>query len=1146
MKRLFTISLFALLFGCYVASFAQSAPTDVLRQLLSAPAPPPPTPEPEGKRKRSPKFFDINNVPPDDAPLQDLQDYWNNWAGRPKPPTPSTTVSQRLIDAAGEDFRQLERFLTVFSPSASFAERIKQVFDKEQGNPEFEGYQPAYKKWLLFNSKCFIGDLLAKASKAKDNEKDASIENAEELIALAKVDWSIAEPLLQTLVNTAKPRTSTLALSLLYQHSVTEKDADAELKLREKLQSIASNRDFSGHARDTAIEALSVTDWSGRDEWYLSLFSDESLIDLDEGQHGFAPLNTLFDRDPDKWIPVMTKLIAGKDRTVQQAAASCLVRYVTDHHPRRDAIMPILRWLTEPDWIPISGTYRTWFMQYMDDVEVPESVPGLIWIVENEEDSRDAAARTLAHYKDPRAIPALKKALVEVDEDDRSDILQGLVASGGLSETEQVNALEAYASFVVKSGPESVERYRANRDEPLPLPVSIGVYLAGVNSPPDSLVRAVLARAANLRKTNDAVSRLLRETAHRWQGRQVDLDLVKRIATNTAEAATIVTALERRAKLRESVRSELHSLMVIAGMPQGIGAILLEDNDAIGSILTSGDQPAQIALLASARLTQTALPIDLVGPLLNSKNSLLASAAERYLLVEDSKQARTLLWQQHPNEAFITGWRENVPQLAGDYLDQIGKVEDKLRDELLKPGGPLEIFALLANYDQFGQVLRIYPDKAVYTYYEDAARYRERVVPKADVSIFKEFVSNSGIADLGPQFGSCHHNCWVSEFLMVSREAGRRVFSRRALGSEPVMALLANFGRLGKGATTHYNFEKEIKGLEVLYSDGNLPVRDVWQQGDEIRIFVERDETEQERANRKAKESEEEDNDNAIEEQRQRELARYYARFSWRTLKGQDAASIAPVPDGYSTFDVTKYPLDEHDTSRRDDRAVQAIGPDTMLIARNFDGLWKQVAGSKAVRITGEDGAYVKPVVTPDGKWVVVSKGDSNWSEPNYLVRLNLETGREFRVDIEPADDLDAIAFLPLHDKILLRRAKADERWNRGKKLVGPDVPEYYLIDPKTGQTKSVSGEFAPLLEEGKRFLQPADEVGQYWAAIPDRTKNQTAVGRYNLKDFSFKPLLTVPQISFESLSMWVDQKQGKLYLVYQSQLLSLPLKSAP
>ncbi len=157
-------------------------------------------------------------------------------------------------------------------------------------------------------------------------------------------------------------------------------------------------------------------------------------------------------------------------------------------------------------------------------------------------------------------------------------------------------------------------------------------------------------------------------------------------------------------------------------------------------------------------------------------------------------------------------------------------------------------------------------------------------------------------------------------------------------------------------------------------------------------------------------------------------------------------------------------------------------------------------------------------------------------------MRFNLETDREYRVKLEPADQLDPIAFLPVHEKILLRRAKDDPDILSGKP-VARETAEYYLIDPKTGAVEPVSGEFAPLRHEGKRFLQSAGELGQYWAAIPDATNNQTQVGRYNIKDFSFKPIFTVPQIAFDSMSMWVDEKEGKLYFVYKDQLLRLPLK---
>src|ERR1041385_2844851 len=115
--------------------------------------------------------------------------------------------------------------------------------------------------------------------------------------------------------------------------------------------------------------------------------------------------------------------------------------------------------------------------------------------------------------------------------------------------------------------------------------------------------------------------------------------------------------------------------------------------------------------------------------------------------------------------------------------------------------------------------------------------------------------------------------------------------------------------------------------------------------------------------------------------------------------------------------------------------------------------------------------------------------------------------------------------------------------WGSGKPI-GPDRPEFYLLTPITGETRIVSGEFAPLLQEGKRFLQATGKTDEFWAALPDAPKDQTQVGRYNAKTFSFNPVLTIPHISFDSLAMWVDEKRGKIYIAYKGQLLSIPLQA--
>lgn len=1130
-------------------------PTETLSQLLSMPAPTPraaETPEEDQKKQRPQKFFDKDNAPPDGAPIDDILEYWNRWADSNGRPEPSDPVRQRLLDACVDDPETLARFLPLLSSSEATAAKVKELYDKEQNDQKLDdNWRDKVKKWLLFNSKYFLTDLLALANKVRDDEKGGYVDKDEALVALTKVDWPKAEPLLQSLASSSQRRTATLACVLLYQHAIKGKDSDAEDKYRNILKGIAVDRNAPARARDTAVEALSLSDWSGRDDWYLSLFQDETLIDPTDGSVGFSPLTTLFAHDPEKWIPIMAHMVESKDFVVRSAAASCLIIF-QNQSARKDALKPLLPWLSNPAWAQDRFMHRLRLIQSMENIDLPESVPGLIWVVEHDDSEisseRSWAAQSLVRYKDPRAASALRKALTaDKSEDDRRRILSGLIASGGLSEEEQLDAIEAYAAkLITPEGHQELTRYRSYGDDPLPLPISIGLNLASQRDPSESFVKALLIRANKLQKSNQALAQSLLEIAHQWQSRQVDLDMIHRIANGTADAKTIANALSRRDKLRESLKTEIQSLMASNSTAQGIAAILLDDGALIQSVLSSGNESAQLGLLASARLTQTDLPVEVVGSLLRHKNSLLALAAERYLLVEDSKEAGELLWRRHPNEAFVTGWRENIELIGSTDFDLMGKTEDKLRGELFKENSPVEIFALIGNYGQGDRVLRVYADRAVYTYYEDAARYLERVVPPAELAAFKEFVTNSNVVDLGPQFGPCHHDCWLAEFLSLTKSQGRRVLSHQGIAGGWI-PVLANFDLLGRGngAKIHYNLEKEIKGLEVLYADEHLVVKDVWQSGDEVRIFVERQETEDEIKSRN-KAASDDDNDLSPAERRRREVAQVKTRFSWRKLLNNKAGDPAEEPSGYSGFDENKFPSDDDDEFSQPltDRQVQMLTADSIIIAKNFDGLWKQRAGQKPVRISGEEGAYMNPIITPDGKWVVVAKTDSNWADPNYVVRINLRTGREFRVNLEPADQFDPVAFLAVHDKVLLRRAK-DDYGPTSKKSAGPDRPEYYLLDPTTGETHLVSGEFAPLRQEGKRLLQSTSKANESWAAIPDHEKNQTQVGRYNLRDFSFQPLLLVPHITFESMEMWVDEGGAKLYVVYQGNLLRMPLPKA-
>ena len=1111
--------------------------TETLKQLLALPAPTPRISEPsadEPVEKATEKPAEKVKPPADDAPIEELRKYWEYRRVPPGKFELSTTIRQRLFDLFLDEPVNLVGLLPYLTSAE--AEKLKTVYDQISNDELNQPYRDELRKWLVANSKYYVNELLAQANKVKDNPEGGYVDKSTELTNLATVDWPTAEPLIQRLAESNQQRSSTLAISLLYKHALESGNTTAEDKFRTKLQAIAVDRSFPGAARNIAVEALSVTQWSGRDDWYLSLLQDESLMSLHDGSYGFSPLTTIFQNDPDKWIPIMTKLVGGPNRTVQQSAASCLVRYVIQS-PRRDAILPVLRWLSEPDWIPISGSERAWFMQKMDELEMPESVPGLIWIIENDEQYAKWAARTIAHYKDPRAIPALKRALLRSSEDDRVMLFEGLLASGGLTDAEAIEGLEQYAAKLnTPEGREEVERYFFPRGEALPLPVSIGRYLATRTSVPPEIARAVLSHATRLRNQNPELSRSLLHIAQAWESRDVNLHFINQLAAGIADAETIANGLERREKLRESLGAELQTLLRAGGVAQAIGSIMLNDNALAQTILSSGDQQAQIAVLASARLTQTPLPIATVGPMLKSKNALLAQAAERYLLAEDSEEAQTLLWQQHPGEAFITGWRQNIPLIGGNDFDALGKREEQLRSELLKENGPVEIFALVSNGYEYHRVLRIYSDRAVYAHYEDSSRYRERVISKAELATFKQFVENEHLDELGPQIEFCHYDCRVSEIVMLRKDRGRRVFSHQGFGGW--QQLIENLDLLGRGAKYRYQVESEIKGLEVLYAENDPQVKDVWQQGDDLRVFTEHEPPEDE--TKEQNKDDDVDEDTRAEQANRRKAELLRARFSWRKFSGGKIGDVTDSPEAYVKFDYSKFQLEPQDASRvvDDSSEIQVLTPDSIIIARNFEGLWKQVAGTKPVRIS-DKGAYANPVVTADGKWVVVAKTDDNWGTPNYVVRFNMETGREFRVNLEPGDNFGPIVFLPLQSKVLLRRVKHEDLM-----MQKSDPPEYFLLTPGTGETQVVKGEFAPLLQDGKRFLQATGKTDEFWAAIPDQEKNQTKVGRYNLKTFSFTPELTIPHLAFDSTSMWVDEKRGKLYVAYKGQLLSIPLQT--
>jgi hypothetical protein len=176
---------------------------------------------------------------------------------------------------------------------------------------------------------------------------------------------------------------------------------------------------------------------------------------------------------------------------------------------------------------------------------------------------------------------------------------------------------------------------------------------------------------------------------------------------------------------------------------------------------------------------------------------------------------------------------------------------------------------------------------------------------------------------------------------------------------------------------------------------------------------------------------------------------------------------------------------------------------------------------SRAVR----EGTYFSLIVIPDWNWLVAQKIETDIPE---IVRIDLRTNKETKVRTDDFNYL--ITVVPASGKILFSRPRGDEE-------------EHVLWDPASGEMEIVKGEFKPLEDQTVRKLQSVAGSSEYWAAIPDEENNRTTIGRYDAQKFVFKPIFVLPEISFGSMNMWVDEGAKRIYIVYEGHLLRVPLQ---
>lgn len=1208
--RVLFLCLFLALSGLGQTVSPPNNSSNLFRQLLDLPAPIPLNPffaaNEEKKTERPAEFFSDENVPPDNAPIEDLIDYWasqnsgyETFAYQIKP---SDKTLDRIFEYCEGKPEAIREFLSLIPAKPEYAEKIKGFYDRISQTDEEKSYvRNSIRDWLKTNSKYYVEELLTEARGIRDNDRYIESEGKNALTALARVDWDRARPIIEQLENdSARPYSSALAKWLIYAHALEIDDQSTAERYRSELQKIVEDKTAPAGRRDLAMDALVVNkDFEGRDEWYLSLFEDDTMIGVqDKGFTGLTTLMTL--SPPKKWTDSMLKLLKSPKVSVRSAAARNLLKaFRNDQLALLEAMLP---WLNDPEWIDAPDNQRSTLITTYGEAAYAAAVPGLILVVQNEDgESRGDAARSLIKFKDSRAIPALRFALQnETQKNAREAVIGALIACGGLGDDEQMSALEAYAVlFARPGGVERLNNYTYDNgsddeegNKPLPLPVIVGKIVSEIEEPSEGLAARAIAREKALRKIRPEVARVLADVIRKWKSRVVYLEMLRRVQANEADENTILTVLAGRQVLREKVPAEIVSMRMKNGAPRGIGACIAEEPGEYLSALGTSDAETQIALLSCARLVRAPLPVEEVGALLKSANVLLALAAERYLETEDSARARTLVLSKHPNEAVILGARaafvpagaksmkssEALDELFASVngqpffeaeIGEIQKFEESLRTEIKANGELLAIYAHLPEDVKGQEVIRVYQNRIVLTFYEDEARYWEKNLTGEEYEKFYRFLLENNIDGLSAYSAGCDE-CETNEFVMFGRNGGRRVFFRMNEDDPPAIAnlrqLFASFRE--NDMRLRYKLADKIKNLEVLLVRKDLKALSVWKKDGDFRVLIE-DEAKKAEIEKNLEELERAENAAAADEEdstatrtrnelrRKRREDAEYAHFAWRQMIGGQLGGLTTQP-AEAPYLPEGTQLETFEDATQSPRPWQ-VRAGNFEIRAGSSSLLKITRGQGAVKL--KQGNYWLPVVSADGKWVVVTSQDGGWGEPASVSRVNIETGRVLRVNVPPANTFMPVTRVTSQNKILLFRAKGrtyrddgevqyvendeEEESVRGasKTNPSPKVPEYYLLDPATGAVELVKGEFRPLEQQTYRPLQPTGNPNEFWAAVYDEKTKQTRIGRYSEKAFSFQPVLSVPDIHLTSTQIWVDEKEAKVYFVYQGHLLALPLK---
>jgi hypothetical protein len=638
----------------------------------------------------------------------------------------------------------------------------------------------------------FHEELVAAATAV--HEQNGIVEGAEELQALAQLDWTAAEPILKKDAADPAPRLRALALSLIYTH-LAEGGSTTRLEaLRRPLQAIVVDTKMPGYARNTALQAVMATDWPERAAWYQGLFADPSLVSVEDGATHYAPLAETASITPSLWQAPIQAMLGSPDRAIHNAAANTLAQMTGGTLTRTELAIILVPWLEDSNWAESVGDSRARAVAVASELRVKAAEKGLLSIAGHDPSLplRLAAAEGLVRLRSEAAVGPLKTLLETNDEHQRTHVADLLVESDGLTDEEIANALEAYALFTTAPPEQSANRRIGVSG--IPALVSIGeAYARRGAVERDHAATLVMKRADALSKTNAPAAALLRSVVWKWPVPSIDALIVLRLGAGDLDPAMVAAALDRRELLGRQMAGPLAVVTQRNSAVAGVAVLLLGDRAGEVRLLESPNTEAKRGLLAAARLASESLPVSDVVALMKGRDAKLALAAEKYLEGEDSRGAREALMARHAGEARLYGWRP----AGAEAHASLDKWEEELRASV-RSGQWDDVYGLAITGSSGREdqhiVVKSHGDQA--TLFKDG---KERPMTAEQVAELHNFLATRSMDDAPPLDAFKTHGP-VMEYVHLTRNGGRRVIMH-----DPMSASL--------GAADYLEVVRKFEGL---------------------------------------------------------------------------------------------------------------------------------------------------------------------------------------------------------------------------------------------------------------------------------------------------------------------------------------------